>query len=67
MNTPLDIAVDIGRILNEAKLSRLPLDLSQQADKLFQRFAETGVPRAAIRATLEEEAGAIGMTGAPGN
>jgi hypothetical protein len=61
MNTPLDIAVDIGRIIAEAQTSKLNLDLSDCADELASRFSEAGVSRRQILAALRQEAEALGV------
>jgi len=61
MNMPLDIAVDIGRIVREIQASRMALDLAGLADDLLIRFPETGVPRRHVLAALKQEAGAAGV------
>ncbi len=60
MNTPLDIAVDIGRIVAEARAARLALDLSEAADGLLARYPQPGLSRSQVLAALQEEAVAAG-------
>ena len=62
MNTPLDIAVDIGRIVLEARTAEHALDLSGCADDLHSRFPQAGMSRRQIFEALEEEAGAMGIS-----
>ena len=62
MSTPLDIAVDISRIVHEAHETELALNLSDCADELISRFPQTGISRVSILDALREEAGAIGLT-----
>jgi hypothetical protein len=62
MNTPLDIAIDIGRIVLEARASEDSLDLSGCADDLLSRFPQAGISRRQICETLKEEAGAVGLS-----
>jgi hypothetical protein len=61
MTTPLDIAVDIGRIVLEARAASLPLDLCVSADDLVSRFPQSGLSRSQILDALKEEAGAVGL------
>ena len=61
MNMPLDIAVDIGRIVREMQASRMALDLAGSADELLTRFPEAGVQRGHVLAALKQEAGAAGI------
>ena len=61
MNTPLDVAVDIGRIVVEAQLSTRALDLANCADHLLARFPQSGLSRRQIIDTLHEEAVAAGL------
>ena len=61
MTTPLDIAVDIGRIVLEAQASRLPLDLCVSADELVSRFPQSELSRSQIIDALKEEAWAVGL------
>lgn len=61
MNMPLDIAVDIGRIVNEMQTSRLALDLAGSVDDLLSRFPEAGVSRRHVFDALKQEAGAAGV------
>jgi hypothetical protein len=61
MNTPLDIAVDIGRIMLEAQEDRRPLNLRGSADEIVARFPDSGLSRRQILDALEEEAGAAGL------
>ena len=61
MSTPLDVAVDIGRIVVEAQMSTRALDLSDCADHLLARFPQSGLSRRQILETLHEEAVAAGL------
>ena len=61
MNTPLDIAIDIGRIVSEAQADENVLDLSGCTDDLVSRFPQAGIPRGQILEALKEEAGAAGL------
>jgi hypothetical protein len=61
MNTPLDIAVDIGRVVAEALMRRARLDFSYAADEIFLRYPQQGVTRVDIRDALLEEADAAGL------
>jgi hypothetical protein len=61
MSTPLDIAVDIGRILSEARATRSVLAASACADDLLTRHPATGLRREHVLAALTEEADAIGL------
>jgi hypothetical protein len=61
MNTPLDIAIDIGRLVAEARAASLALDLADAADGLLARFPQSGLSRAHVVAALKQEAGAAGL------
>ena len=61
MNTPLDVAVDIGRIVIQAQASQSALDLSGCADNLLARFPHSGFSRRQILDALQEEAAAAGL------
>jgi hypothetical protein len=62
MSTPLDIAMEIGRIVDETRAAQLPLDLLTSLEDLLSRHPESGVARGAILDALKEEAGAAGLT-----
>ena len=62
MNTPLDIAVDIGRVVADARAARLALDLSDAADGILARNPQSGLSRSQVLAALQEEAGAVGLS-----
>jgi hypothetical protein len=62
MNTPLEIAVDIGRIVMEAQRESVPLDVGGCADDLLSRFPQTGLSRRWILEALAEEADAVGLS-----
>jgi hypothetical protein len=62
MNTPLELAVDIGRIVIEAQACRLSLDVSACADELMARFPQTGLQHRHVVAALREEACAVGLS-----
>ena len=57
MGTPLEIAVDIGRIVVDAQAASLPLDISESAEDLVARFPDSGVSRVQIVDALKEESG----------
>jgi hypothetical protein len=61
MDRPLDIAVDIGRMVVEAQAASLALDLADSADDLIARFPQSGLSRGQILEALKEEAAAIGV------
>jgi hypothetical protein len=61
MSTPLDIAVDIGRIVAEAQAARHALDLMDAADGILARNPQSGLSRSQILDALKEEAGAAGL------
>ena len=61
MGTPLNIALDIGRLINEARASGRPLDLAASAGELFLRFFGSGCSRRQIAEALTEEAQAAGV------
>lgn len=61
MSTPLEIAVDIGRIVLKAQAMSLPLDVAESAEDLVTRFPDSGLSRCQILEALREEAGAAGV------
>ena len=61
MTTPLEIAVDIGRIVLDAQARSLPLDPSESAKEIVARFPDSAVSCGQIFAALKEEAGAAGV------
>ena len=61
MNMPLDIAVDIGRRVVEARTARTRLDVSGSADEIASLFPQVGMSRRQILEVLREEAGAAGV------
>lgn len=61
MYTPLDIAVDIGRRVQEARAARARLDICDSADEIASRYPQTGMSRGQILEVLKEEAGAAGV------
>ena len=61
MSTPLEIAVDIGRLVTDAQQSSAPLDICVSADDLVSRHPHSGITRAQISDALREEAEAIGV------
>ena len=62
MQMPLDIAVDIGRIVLEARAASLALNVAKCADDLVSRFPETGLSHNEIVDALKEEADALGLS-----
>jgi hypothetical protein len=61
MGTPLSVALDIERVLAEARRSERPLDVAACADELYLRFLAAGCSRGQIAAVLAEEAQAAGV------
>jgi len=61
MTTPLDVAVDIGRIVLEAQAASLPLNVCVSADEIISRFPLAGLSRSQVLEALKEEAGAVGL------
>ena len=61
MGTPLSVALDIERVVAEARRSERPLDVSTCADELYLRFLAAGCSRGQIAAVLAEEATAAGV------
>lgn len=61
MNTPLEIAVDIGRIVVEAQRESVPLDVCGSVDDLLLRYPQSGLSRRQIVDALREEASAVGL------
>ena len=62
MSTPLGIAIDIGRLIADAKAQELPIDVSACADELYLRFLAAGCSRGEIAEALQGEAADAGVT-----
>ena len=62
MTTPLNVALDIGRVICKAQMEHTAVDVSACAAELFLRFIESGCSRGQIAEALEEEANAAGVT-----
>ena len=62
MHMPLDVALGIGQAIDDARLSRVPLDIAVNAETLFLRFADCGYSRVQLAEILQEEAAAAGLT-----
>ena len=60
MDTPLDVAADIGQVVLEASAGQA-IDVRQCADAILSRHPGAGVRRPDIIAALAEEAGAAGV------
>lgn len=62
MSTPLSIAIDIERLIAEAKAGHAGIDVSACAGDLYLRFLAAGCSRQQIAEALEDEAEAAGVT-----
>ncbi|MBA3517752.1 MAG: hypothetical protein H0T75_08960 [Rhizobiales bacterium] len=62
MNTPLNVAVDIGRLIDEAREAHSPIDVSNCAAELYLRFLAAGCSRQQITEALRSEGQAAGVT-----
>lgn len=62
MSTPLSIAIDIERLVTDAKARQVPIDVSECASELHLRFIAAGCSRQQIAEALEGEAEAAGLT-----
>lgn len=61
MNTPLEVAVTISRLIMEARERRVKLDIGSAVDELSTRFPHSGYSTVQIAETLTEEASAAGV------
>jgi hypothetical protein len=61
MDTPLDIAADIGRAVLDAR-GDAALDIRECADAILARHPGTGLTRKDVAEALAEEAGAAGLS-----
>ena len=62
MSTPLSIAIDIERLVAEAKARQRAIDVTTCAGELYLRFLAAGCSREQIAEALEDEAEAAGVT-----
>ena len=62
MQTPLQVALDIQRVVSRAQVEQTPIDVSACAAELFLRFLGSGCSRRDIAEALEGEAAAAGVT-----
>ncbi len=62
MGTPLGVALDIDRLIADARRSDQPLDVSACASELYLRFLASGCSRGQIAEALVHEAEAAGVT-----
>jgi hypothetical protein len=60
MDTPLDIAADIGRTVLDARGTAL--DVRECAEAILARHPGTGLTRKDVAEALAEEAGAAGLS-----
>ena len=61
MNTPLEVALNIGRLVLEARNGRNSLDVAGCADMLLSPVPHSGFSRIDLVETLAEEANAAGV------
>ena len=59
---PLNVAVDIGRLVAEARADRKPIDVTACASELFLRHLASGCSREEIAEALQDEAEDAGVT-----
>lgn len=62
MSTPLNVAIDIERLIADAKTRKAPIEVRACAEEIYLRFFASGCSRHDIAAALEEEAAAAGLT-----
>ena len=62
MGTPLFVALDIDRVIAEARRRGQPLDVAACASELYLRFLASGCSRGHIAEALVHEAEAAGVT-----
>jgi hypothetical protein len=62
MGTPLSVALDIERLIADARRRDQPLDISACASELYLRFLASGCSRGQIAEALVHEAEAAGVT-----
>ncbi len=62
MKTPLNLAVDIERVIADAKARQTPIDVFACADELYLRFLASGCSRQQIAEALQDEAEEAGLT-----
>ena len=62
MSTPLNVAIDIERLIADAKSRGSPIDISACANELYLPFVGCGCSRQQIAEALEGEATAAGLT-----
>ena len=61
MSTPLHVALDIERLVAEARRRHTPIDLSASTADIFLRFLGSGCSRGQIAGALRDEAAAAGV------
>lgn len=59
---PLNVALDIGRLVAQAQAQHTSIDMSACASELFLRFFASGCSRGQIAEALKGEAAAAGVT-----
>ena len=62
MGTPLNVALDIERLISDARRSERPLDVAACASEIYLRFLASGCSRGQIAEALAQEAEAAGVT-----
>jgi hypothetical protein len=62
MSTPLSVALNIERLICEARARQSAIDVAAIAAELYLRFYASGCSRHEIAETLQDEAAAAGIT-----
>jgi hypothetical protein len=62
MSTPLSVALNIERLICEARARKAGIDVSAIAAELYLRFFASGCSRQEIAEALQDEAAAAGLT-----
>jgi hypothetical protein len=62
MSTPLSVALNIERLICEARTRQAGIDVAAIAAELYLRFLASGCSRQEIAEALQDEATAAGLT-----
>ena len=62
MQMPLNVALDIGRVISIAQAEQRSVDIQDCAAELFLRFPAAGCSRQQISEALQGEAEAVGVS-----
>ena len=62
MQTPLQVALDIQRVIARARAEKAAINVSNCAAEMYLRFVGSGCTRRDIAEVLEREAEAAGVT-----